>query len=34
VLAWAEQQDIRIEHTQPGRPQLNAYVERYNRSVR
>lgn len=34
LLAWAEQQGIRIEHIQPGKPQQNAYVERYNRTVR
>ena len=34
LLAWAERQNIRIEHIQPGKPQQNAYVERYNRTVR
>jgi putative transposase len=34
LLTWAEQQGIRIEHIQPGKPQQNAYVERYNRTVR
>ncbi|MGP1682422.1 MAG: IS3 family transposase [Giesbergeria sp.] len=34
LLSWAEQQGIRIEHIQPGKPQQNAYVERYNRTVR
>ncbi|MFT4248710.1 MAG: IS3 family transposase [Pseudomonas sp.] len=34
LLAWAERNDIRIEHIQPGKPQQNAYVERYNRTVR
>lgn len=34
LLAWAEKQGIRIEHIQPGKPQQNAYVERYNRTVR
>ena len=34
LLGWAEQQGIRIEHIQPGKPQQNAYVERYNRTVR
>ena len=31
---WAEQQGIRIEYIQPGKPQQNAYVERFNRTVR
>ena len=31
---WAEKRSIRIEHIQPGQPQQNAYVERYNRTVR
>lgn len=34
LLTWAEQQGIRIEHIQPGKPQQNADVERYNRTVR
>lgn len=34
LLAWAAKQGIRIEHIQPGKPQQNAYVERYNRTVR
>ena len=34
LLAWAEKRGIRIEHIQPGKPQQNAYVERYNRTVR
>lgn len=34
LLAWAATHDIRIEHIQPGKPQQNAYVERYNRTVR
>jgi len=34
LLTWAEQRGIRIEHIQPGKPQQNAYVERYNRTVR
>lgn len=32
--SWAEKHHIRIEHIQPGCPQQNAYVERYNRTVR
>lgn len=31
---WAKRQGIRLERIQPGKPQQNAYVERYNRSVR
>ena len=34
LLTWAERQNIRIDHIQPGKPQQNAYVERYNRTVR
>jgi len=34
LLAWAGQCGIQIEHIQPGCPQQNAYVERYNRTVR
>lgn len=34
LRAWAEKEDVRIEYIQPGKPQQNAYVERYNRTVR
>lgn len=34
LLAWAKRRSIRIEYIQPGKPQQNAYVERYNRTVR
>jgi len=34
LATWAEQHEIRIEHIQPGNPQQNAYIERYNRTVR
>ena len=34
LLEWAEKHDITIQHIQPGKPQLNAYIERYNRTVR
>ena len=33
-IAWAERRGIRLEHIQPGNPQQNAYIERYNRTVR
>lgn len=31
---WAAERKIHIEHIQPGKPQQNAYVERFNRTVR
>lgn len=34
IRDWARIRDIRLEHIQPGKPQQNAYVERYNRTVR
>ena len=34
VFEWAESKGIQIEHIQPGKPQQNAYVERFNRTVR
>jgi putative transposase len=34
LQAWAKQRDIRLDYIQPGKPQQNAYVERYNRTVR
>lgn len=34
LLAWAERHRITLMHIQPGKPQQNAYVERYNRTVR
>jgi len=34
VNQWAQQRGIRIDYIQPGKPQQNAYVERYNRTVR
>jgi putative transposase len=34
TLEWAKERSIRIENIQPGQPQQNAYVERYNRTVR
>ena len=34
LLIWAEKLGISIQHIQPGQPQQNAYIERYNRTVR
>jgi len=34
LAKWAEDNEIRIAFIQPGKPQQNAYVERYNRTVR
>jgi putative transposase len=34
LLIWAEKRGITIQHIQPGQPQQNAYIERYNRTVR
>lgn len=34
LLNWAQNHQIDINHIQPGKPQQNAYVERYNRTVR
>ena len=31
---WAGERGIRIDYIQPGQPQQNAYVERFNRTVR
>ena len=34
IQRWAMQRRIRIDYIQPGKPQQNAYVERFNRTVR
>jgi putative transposase len=34
LTEWAEKHRIRLEYIQPGKPQQNAYIERYNRTVR
>jgi len=31
---WAEDHGIKLDYIQPGNPQQNAYIERYNRTVR
>jgi hypothetical protein len=34
IKTWAQEWGIRLEYIQPGNPQQNAYVERFNRTVR
>ena len=34
ILGWAEKHQIKLPHAQPGNPQQNAYIERYNLIVR
>jgi len=34
IQAWAKRQGIQLQYIQPGKPQQNAYVERFNRTVR
>jgi len=34
LIQWATAEGIEIQYTQPGKPQQNAYVERFNRTVR
>lgn len=34
LMNWANQQGIVLQYIQPGKPQQNAYVERFNRTVR
>jgi len=34
LIAWAKTKDIQISYIQPGKPQQNAYIERFNRTVR
>jgi putative transposase len=34
VQQWAKARGIRLDFIQPGQPQQNAYIERYNRTVR
>ncbi|AKH21145.1 transposase [Sedimenticola thiotaurini] len=34
LVEWANKQRIQLQYIQPGKPQQNAYVERFNRTVR
>ena len=34
LMEWVAKHQIYIQHIQPGKPQQNAYVERFNRTVR
>jgi putative transposase len=34
LVIWAKKLGITIQHIQPGQPQQNAYIERYNSTVR
>jgi putative transposase len=34
LIAWAEQNHISMKYIQPGKPQQNAYIEGFNRTVR
>jgi len=34
LQSWAKKRGIELSYIQPGKPQQNAYVERYNRTVR
>ena len=34
LRCWADNHDIRLDYIQPGKPQQNAYIEQYNRTMR
>ena len=34
LIEWAGKHHITLSYIQPGKPQQNAYIERYNRTVR
>lgn len=34
LQTWARKRGIRLRYIQPGKPQQNGYIERYNRTVR
>ena len=31
---WCDENSVRIQHIQPGKPNQNAYIERFNRTYR
>ena len=34
LMEWVEKQGVRLDYIQPGKPQQNAYIARYNHTVR
>jgi putative transposase len=34
LATWCAAQDVRLQHIQPGKPNQNAYIERFNRTYR
>ncbi|AJX35423.1 Integrase core domain [Burkholderia oklahomensis] len=34
IVTWTHKQGIRLEYIEPGKPQQNAYIERFNRTAR
>jgi len=34
ITQWAKSQEIKLDYIQPGQPQQNAYIERFNRTAR
>jgi putative transposase len=34
IQEWAGKMGIELQYIQPGKPQQNAYIERFNRTVR
>lgn len=34
LITWTKRHEIKLTYIQPGKPQQNAYIERYNRTVR
>ena len=33
-MDWTKKRNIQLEFIKPGKPQQNAYIERYNRTIR